>query len=89
MTGTAAACEELGYRVGVDISIAGYGDYELGRYGKPAITTIRYETHQVGEQMAMMMLNKLEKKKFPGEKLVSDNNCRPPVRWAYCLLRKP
>ncbi len=63
--GTAAACEELGYRVGIDISIAGYGDYELGRYSKPAITTIRYETHQVGEQMAMMMLNKLEKKNFP------------------------
>ncbi len=33
--GTIAACEELGYLPGKNISIAGYGDYEQGgRYSK-------------------------------------------------------
>jgi LacI family transcriptional regulator len=62
--GTIAACEELGYQPGKDIAIAGYGDYELSRYSKPSITTLRYDTHGVGEEMAKLMLNKLEKKNF-------------------------
>lgn len=62
--GTIAACEELGYQPGKDIAIAGYGDYELSRYSKPSITTLRYDTHGVGEEMAKLMLNKLEKKGF-------------------------
>nr|WP_281259833.1 substrate-binding domain-containing protein [Vibrio albus] len=62
--GTIAACEELGYQPGVDIAIAGYGDYELSRYSKPSITTLRYDTHGVGEEMAKLMLNKLEKKGY-------------------------
>ena len=62
--GTIAACEELGYQPGKDIAIAGYGDYELSRYSKPSITTLRYDTHSVGEEMAKLMLNRLEKKGF-------------------------
>ncbi len=63
--GTIAACEELGYKPGVDIAIAGYGDYEHSRYSKPSITSLRYDTLGVGEEMAKLMLNKLEKKNFP------------------------
>ncbi|MDN3685150.1 substrate-binding domain-containing protein [Vibrio sinaloensis] len=64
--GTIAGCEELGYLPGKDIAIAGYGDYEHSRYSKPSITTLRYDTHGVGEEMAKLMLNKLEKQKnFP------------------------
>lgn len=58
--GTIAACEELGYQPGKDIAIAGYGDYEMSRYSKPSITSLRYDTHAVGEEMAKLMLNKLE-----------------------------
>ncbi|MDV7105880.1 LacI family DNA-binding transcriptional regulator [Vibrio sp. TH_r3] len=62
--GTIAACEELGYQPGVNVAIAGYGDYEHSRYSKPSITSLKYATHDVGEAMAKLMLNKLENKKF-------------------------
>ncbi|MDG3084932.1 LacI family DNA-binding transcriptional regulator [Vibrio hannami] len=62
--GTIAACEELGYQPGSNIAIAGYGDYELSRYSKPSITSLWYDTVSVGEEMAKLMLNKLENKKF-------------------------
>jgi LacI family transcriptional regulator len=58
--GTIAACEALGFYPGENISISGYGDYELGRYSKPTITSMKYETETVGEMMAKLMLNKLE-----------------------------
>jgi LacI family transcriptional regulator len=62
--GTISACEELGYKPGVDIAIAGYGDYELSRYVKPSITTLKYDTHGVGEEIAKLMLNKLDNRNF-------------------------
>ena len=62
--GTIAACEELGYLPGVDIAIAGYGDYEHSRYTKPSITTLKYDSYAVGEEMAKLLLNKLENKAF-------------------------
>lgn len=62
--GTISACEELGYKPGVDIAVAGYGDYELSRHTKPSITSLKYDTHGVGEAIAKLMLNKLEKKQF-------------------------
>lgn len=62
--GTIAACEELGYLPGVDIAIAGYGDYEHSRYTKPSITTLKYDSYAVGEEMSKLVLNKLENKAF-------------------------
>lgn len=62
--GTISACEELGYLPGKEVAVAGYGNYEHGRYAKPSITTLAYNTHAVGEEMAKLMLNKLENKQF-------------------------
>lgn len=62
--GTIAACEALGYQVGIDVAVTGYGDYEHSRYTNPAITTLKYDTYSVGESMAKLMLNKLEGSKF-------------------------
>ncbi|ORT51220.1 LacI family transcriptional regulator [Vibrio sp. qd031] len=62
--GTIAACEELGYQPGIDVAIAGYGDYEHSRYSKPSITSLSYDTLAVGEEMAKLMLNKLENMQF-------------------------
>jgi len=62
--GAIAACETLGFQVGIDIAIAGYGDYEHSRYTKPSITTIKYDTSAVGEGMSKLMLNKIEGKQF-------------------------
>jgi len=62
--GTIAACEELGYQPGVDVAIAGYGDYEHSRYTKPSITTLKYDAYAVGGEMAKLMLNKLENMQF-------------------------
>ena len=63
--GCIAACESLGYLPGVDIAIAGYGDYEYSVYSKPSITTLKYDTKAIGEMMAKLMLNKLENEQFP------------------------
>lgn len=62
--GTISACEELGYSPGIDVAIAGYGDYEHSIYSKPSITTLKYDTLAVGEELAKLMLNKLENKQF-------------------------
>jgi LacI family transcriptional regulator len=62
--GTIAACEELGYQPGIDVAIAGYGDYEHSRFSKPSITSLSYDTLAVGEEMAKLMLNKLENMQF-------------------------
>ncbi|WP_166372069.1 LacI family DNA-binding transcriptional regulator [Psychromonas sp. SA13A] len=62
--GAIAACEALGYQVGIDIAIAGYGDYEHSRYTKPSITTVKYDTSAVGEGMSKLILNKVENKQF-------------------------
>lgn len=62
--GAIAACEALSYQVGIDIAIAGYGDYEYSGYTKPSITTVKYDTRLVGEGMSKLMLNKIEDKQF-------------------------
>jgi LacI family transcriptional regulator len=62
--GTIAACEELGYVPGDNVAIAGYGDYEHSAYSKPSITTLKYDTQAVGEEMAKLILNKLDSRKF-------------------------
>ena len=62
--GAIAACEALGYQVGIDVAIAGYGDYEHSRYTKPSITTVKYDTSAVGEGMSKLILNKVENKQF-------------------------
>lgn len=62
--GTIAACEELGYQPGIDVAVAGYGDYDHSCYSKPSITTLKYDTFAAGEEMAKLMINKLEGKKF-------------------------
>jgi LacI family transcriptional regulator len=62
--GTISACEELGYSPGIDVAIAGYGDYEHSVHSKPSITTLKYDTLGVGEEMAKLMLNKLDNKQF-------------------------
>ncbi len=62
--GTIAACEELGYQPGIDVAVAGYGDYDHSRYSKPSITTLKYDTFAAGEEMAKLMINKLEGKRF-------------------------
>ncbi|MEG3755400.1 LacI family DNA-binding transcriptional regulator [Psychromonas arctica] len=62
--GAIVACEKLGYQPGVDIAIAGYGNYEHSQYNKPSITTLDYDTHAVGEQMSQLILNQLEGQTF-------------------------
>lgn len=58
--GVMAACEEAGLTVGKDISIAGYGNYEEGRYCRPTLTTVGYETYSVGQMLAEAILDQLK-----------------------------
>ena len=62
--GAIAACKTLGYQVGIDVAVAGYGDYEHSRYTNPSITTVQYDIDAVGEGMSKLMLNKVEDKQF-------------------------
>jgi LacI family transcriptional regulator len=54
------AIQELGYRVGHDISIIGFDDIELGTLYTPSLTTIRIFKKELGASAVRMVLKHLE-----------------------------
>ncbi|MEH0688629.1 LacI family DNA-binding transcriptional regulator [Vibrio cholerae] len=65
--GAIAASESRGLKVGVDIAITGYGNYQQGNYSKPALTTVSYDTDEVGVNIARMLLAQMGVKQIPQE----------------------
>lgn len=63
--GCIRACQELGLRIGEDISLVGYDDHELARYGLPGITVIDQPAHEMGKQAAANLLAKLNDDTLP------------------------
>jgi len=57
--GVISACKKVGLRVGQDIFVSGYGNYDQGRYCSPPLTTISYDAYAVGKMMASMMMAQL------------------------------
>ncbi|MGM0420053.1 MAG: LacI family DNA-binding transcriptional regulator [Bacillota bacterium] len=64
--GAIRGLESLGKKVPEDVSVVGFDDVELGRYIKPALTTIRQEGYDIGYQ-AMDILDNLIQGEPPGK----------------------
>jgi LacI family transcriptional regulator len=54
--GAMAACRALGFAVGQDVAVTGYGNTEAGAYAQPPLTTIDHAIVDNGRHLADMML---------------------------------
>lgn len=61
--GALQAAEQLGLQCPEDISIIGYDDIEVCRYMKPRLTTVRQDTAIMGETVADILLDLLNRGK--------------------------
>lgn len=50
--GGSRALQEAGYRIPADIAITGFGDYEIGRFASPPLTTVHYDIFEMGKTAA-------------------------------------
>lgn len=58
-SGALLACQTLGISVPRDLAITGFGDYEIARELKPALTTIYVPSVQMGEEAAHIILQRV------------------------------
>jgi LacI family transcriptional regulator len=58
--GAILACEELGLKVGRDVSVIGHDDIWPSHTFNPPLTTIRQPVHQMGNSAAMLMLDAID-----------------------------
>ncbi|PJF40552.1 MAG: LacI family transcriptional regulator [Phototrophicales bacterium] len=59
--GSIKAAQERGLRVGHDISIMGYDDIVAAAHAHPSLTTIRQPIFEIGEQVAALLIQQIEK----------------------------
>ncbi|MTJ83836.1 MAG: LacI family DNA-binding transcriptional regulator [Telmatospirillum sp.] len=57
--GALLECQRRGIRVPEDLSIMGFGDFEIGRQCVPSLTTIQTDSRAIGRQVAEIILNAL------------------------------
>jgi LacI family transcriptional regulator len=60
--GVYAAAEKMGIKIPEDISVIGFGDFVLGQYIKPSLTTIHQQPYEIGRMSAKIMLERLANK---------------------------
>jgi DNA-binding LacI/PurR family transcriptional regulator len=53
--GAVQAAREMGYSVPEDLSVIGYGDFEVATYLQPGLTTVRIPLHDLGAQAAILL----------------------------------
>ena len=58
--GAMQAAARLGIRVPQDVALTGYDDIVFARMFKPALTTIRAPTYELGQQAATMLLDRMQ-----------------------------
>lgn len=81
--GAIAECHARGLKVPEDVSITGFDDMELAGMMKPALTTMRFPTAELGAYAANHLLMRLEGKvvdlrcKLPTELVVRDSTAAP------------
>lgn len=56
-------CHRRGIRVPEQISILGFGDFDIGRQCYPAISTIRVDAQMIGRKAGELLLSILEAEK--------------------------
>jgi LacI family gluconate utilization system Gnt-I transcriptional repressor len=58
--GVVMECQRRGIRVPEDLSVVGFGDFEIGREINPALTTLRVDFRALGERTGRTILDVLE-----------------------------
>jgi LacI family gluconate utilization system Gnt-I transcriptional repressor len=53
--GALAECQRRGLRVPDDIAIAGFGNFEIGEWSHPRITTVDVECYEIGRRAALRL----------------------------------
>src|SRR5690606_39543564 len=54
------ALAKLGVRVPQDVAVTGYDDIVFARMFKPALTTIRAPTYELGQHAATLLLDRMQ-----------------------------
>jgi LacI family sucrose operon transcriptional repressor len=62
---TLRECRDAGLRVPEDVSVAGFGGYEMSELVSPALTTIRFKNEEAGTIAANTLLSLISQKPVP------------------------
>lgn len=54
--GAMAACRDRGLRVGVDVSVIGYGNSDAGQYSAPPLSTIEHRVKENGHHIGQLLM---------------------------------
>lgn len=66
------AAHDLGISIPGDVSIAGYGGYDLLSYVSPALTTIKYPYYKIGHMALDTMEKMIKKEKVPHQQALEN-----------------
>ena len=65
-------CYHLGIHIPEDLSVTGFGNYDVGPHLSPTLTTIGVKIEEMGRNAAELMLKRLEMPDRPPEKMLID-----------------
>jgi len=68
--GALMECVRRGIRVPDDVAIAGFGAYDLAEQSVPSITTIDVGAHEIGIRVAELVLDLLNGRRAPDDRVV-------------------
>ncbi|MDJ1160117.1 LacI family DNA-binding transcriptional regulator [Chelatococcus sp. SYSU_G07232] len=70
--GVLMECHRRGIRVPQDLSLVGFGDFDIGRQVVPALTTIRVDAHLIGQRTGELLVTLLDEAAAGAEPAVVD-----------------
>lgn len=68
---------ELGLKIPTDVSVSGFGDYDMNLYVNPKLSTIHFSYYEAGVNAAELLLKLIEEEKMPTTTLL---DCHLEVR---------
>jgi len=82
-----AECRALGISVPSQVSVTGFGDWDLARLGSPSLTTVRSDAVRIGRLSAQNLLAQInnsgvqtvEQDEFEAELIVRESTAAPPA----------
>lgn len=85
------AAQERALRVGVDLSVAGFDDFQEGAALQPPLTTVRTFPEEIGRRLAEMVWRKVEDPARPWQCAVVPTRLirRDSVRWRVEHAKRP
>jgi LacI family transcriptional regulator len=82
-----AECRALGISIPSQVSVTGFGDWDLARLGSPSLTTVRSDAVRIGRLSAQNLLAQInnhgdqtiEQDEFEAELIVRESTAAPPA----------